>query len=85
MDQAAHTTPWRGLEGGTPPLGVVGPWPPSGSPSVFVFCPGKIGGPGFVLSNSKNISCVAFLNTKIAKNRELSLWHLFNRLVPENA
>jgi hypothetical protein len=34
----------------------------------------------FVSSNSENISCVAFLKHKIAKNRELALWHLVNRL-----
>jgi hypothetical protein len=46
------------------PCGVVAPRPPSGSPSVFVSCPGKIGGSGFVSSNSENISCVAFLKHK---------------------
>jgi hypothetical protein len=46
---------------------------------------GKIGTSAFVLSNSENISCVAFLKHKIAENRELALWHLVNRLVPENA
>jgi hypothetical protein len=45
----------------------------------------KIGGSAFVSSNSKNISCVAFLKHKTAENRELALWHLVNRLVPENA
>jgi hypothetical protein len=46
---------------------------------------GKIGTSGFVSSNSKNISCVTFLKHKTAENRELALWHLVNRLVPENA
>jgi hypothetical protein len=37
-------------------------------------------------SNSENISCVTFLKQKkIAENRELALWRLVNRLVPENA
>jgi hypothetical protein len=45
----------------------------------------KIGGSAFVSSNSENISVVAFLNTKIAENRELALWHLVSRLVLENA
>jgi hypothetical protein len=45
----------------------------------------KIGSSAFVSSNSENISCVTFLNTKIAENGELALWHLVNRLVPENA
>jgi hypothetical protein len=46
---------------------------------------GKIGTLAFVSSNSKNISYVTFLKHKIAKNRELVVWHLVNRLVPENA
>jgi hypothetical protein len=69
----------------TPPHGEAGPWPLSGSFSVPVLCPGKIGVWVFVSSNSENISCVAFLKHKIAKNRELALWHLVNRLVPEIA
>jgi hypothetical protein len=44
----------------------------------------KIEGLAFVSSNSENISCVAFLKHKNSKNRELALWHLVNRLVPEN-
>jgi hypothetical protein len=35
-------------------------WPPSGSRSVFVLRPGKIGVSELVSSNSENISCVAF-------------------------
>jgi hypothetical protein len=46
---------------------------------------GKIGTSTFISSNSENISCVTFLKTKTAENRELALWHLINRLVPENA
>jgi hypothetical protein len=46
---------------------------------------GKIGILAFVLSNSENISYVAFLKHKNSKNRELALWHLVNRLVLENA
>ena len=45
----------------------------------------KIGGWVFVPSNSENISCVTFLKPKIAENMQLALWHLVNRLVPENA
>jgi hypothetical protein len=45
----------------------------------------KIGGSAFVSSNFKNISCVTFLKHKKAKNRELTLWHLVNRLVSKNA
>jgi hypothetical protein len=52
---------------------------------IFELCDasGKIGGLTFVSSNSENISCVAFLKHKTAENRELALWHLINRLVPE--
>ena len=35
--------------------------------------------------NSENISLSIFLKPKTAENRELALWHLVNRLVPENA
>jgi hypothetical protein len=59
--------------------------PPSGSLSVLVLHPGKIGVSVFSLSNSENISCVAFLKHKTAENRELALWHLISRLVPEIA
>jgi hypothetical protein len=45
------------------------PWPPSGSPSVFVSRPGKIGGSGFVSSNSENISCVTFLKHKNSRKQ----------------
>jgi hypothetical protein len=45
----------------------------------------KIGTSGFVSSNSKNISCVTFLKHKNSRKQELALWHLVNRLVPENA
>jgi hypothetical protein len=60
-----------------------GLWPPSGSLSIFGKLPGKIRLLAFVLSNFENISCVAFLKHKTAENRELALWHLVNRLVPE--
>jgi hypothetical protein len=70
---------------GAPPPGVVGPWPPSGSPSDFVSRPGKIGGLGFVSFNSENISYVTFLKHKNSRKQELALWYFVNRLVPENA
>jgi hypothetical protein len=60
-------------------------WPPSGSLSVFGTLPGKIRLLELVSSNSENISWVAFLKHKIAENRELALWRLVNRLVPEIA
>jgi hypothetical protein len=71
--------------GGAPPYGEAALWPSSGSLSVHVLRPGKIGVSVFGLSNSENISCVAFLKHKKAENRELALWHLVNRLVPEIA
>jgi hypothetical protein len=37
VDQGSHATPRRG-QGGAPPKGVAGPWPPSGSPSDFISC-----------------------------------------------
>jgi hypothetical protein len=46
---------------------------------------GKIGGLAFVSSNSKYISCTTFLKYKNSRKHELALWHLVNRLVPENA
>jgi hypothetical protein len=60
-------------------------WPPFGSLSVFSTLPGKIRLLELVSSNSENISYVAFLKHKTAENRELALWHLVNRLVPEIA
>jgi hypothetical protein len=64
---------------------VGGLWPPSGSLSVFGTLPGKIRLLELVSSNSENISCVSFLKHKKAENRELALWHLVYRLVPEIA
>jgi hypothetical protein len=59
--------------------------PPSGSLSVLLLHPGKIGVSVFVSSNSENIPYAAFLKHKTAKNKELALWHLVNRLVLEIA
>jgi hypothetical protein len=50
-----------------PPYGEAGPWPPSGSLSVLVLRPGKLGVSVVVSSNSENISCVAFLKQKNSK------------------
>ena len=38
-----------------------------------------------ISSDSEDISCLGFLKRKTAENMELALWHLVNRLVPENA
>jgi hypothetical protein len=62
--QGGLTTPWRGQEGGMPPHGEPALWPPSGSLSVLVLRPGKIGVSVFGSSNSENISYVAFLKHK---------------------
>jgi hypothetical protein len=79
------TTWWRG-----PGLGCATLWCGRPlAPLCLIFglwlMSGKIGGLAFVSSNSKNISCVAFLKHKNCKNRELALWHLVCRLVLENA
>jgi hypothetical protein len=68
-----------------PPGGVAHQWLLSISPSVFWKLREISGRLALVSSNSENISCVTFLKHKIAENRELALWHLVNRLVPENA
>jgi hypothetical protein len=47
-----------------PPWCEAGPWPPSGSLSVLVLHPGKIGVLELVSSNSENIAGVAFLKHK---------------------
>jgi hypothetical protein len=64
---------------------VAGSWPLSISSSVLWKIQKVFGCSAFVSSNSENIFCVTFLKHKIAENRELALWHLINRLVPENA
>jgi hypothetical protein len=52
-----------------PPPGEPALWPPSGSLSVLVLRPGKIEVSAFVLSNSKNIPCVAFLKHKNSRKQ----------------
>jgi hypothetical protein len=85
VDQGASPQVGTARAWAVPPDGEGALWPLSGSHLVLVLHPGKIGVPVFILSNSENISCVAFLKHKIAKNRELALWHLVNRLVSEIA
>jgi hypothetical protein len=53
----------------TPPHGEAGPWPPSGSRSVFDTLPGKIRVLEPVSSNSENISYVAFLKHKNSRKQ----------------
>jgi hypothetical protein len=50
--------------GGAPPHGEPALWALSGSRSVLVLRPGKIGVSVFVSSNSENISSIAFLKHK---------------------
>jgi hypothetical protein len=80
----ALTMPWRG-----PTLGRAMGW--CGRPvmplrlsSRLHLRYGKILTSAFVSSNSENISFTTFLKYKIAENMEMALWHLVNRLVPEN-
>jgi hypothetical protein len=83
--QGAHTRAWRGqgVGRGTPWCGRL----------LALLClsfglhlrVSKIGTLSFVSSNSKNISCITFLKYKNSRKQELALWHLVNRLVPENA
>jgi hypothetical protein len=68
-----------------PPYGVARSWPPSVSALDSDSCSGKIGGLAFVSSNSENMSYVAFRKHKNSRKRELALWRLISRLVPENA
>jgi hypothetical protein len=49
-----------------PPHGEAALWPPSGSPSVLILRPRKIGVWVFISSNFENISCAAFLKHKTA-------------------
>jgi hypothetical protein len=61
-------------------------WPYSVSSSDLWKLPGKIRLQELISFNSENISCVSLLKHKNSrKNRELALWRLVSRLVPENA
>ena len=71
--------------GAAPPPGVGALLPLFVSSLVFWILPRKIGVLAFVSSNSENISLTTFLKPKTTENTELALWHLVNRLVPENA
>jgi hypothetical protein len=53
-----------------PPHGEAGRWPPFGSLLMFNLHPGKIRLLELVLSNSENISCVAFLKHKNSRKWE---------------
>jgi hypothetical protein len=61
---------WGAARGwAAPPHGEAGPWPPSGSRSVFGPLPGKIRILELVSSNFENISCVVFLKHKNSRKR----------------
>jgi hypothetical protein len=70
VDQGGLTTKGAARGWAAPPHGEASPWPPSGSLSVLVLRPGKIGVWVFVSSNSENISCVAFLKHKNSKKKQ---------------
>ena len=63
-------------------------WGPGGSPpgaSGLRKLPGLLFTEEKISSNSEDILRVGFLKPKTAESTELALWHLVNRLVPENA
>jgi hypothetical protein len=67
--QGALTMGGCGQGLGRAPYCVGGLWPPSGSLSVFGTLSGKIRLLELVLSNSENISCVAFLKHKNSRKQ----------------
>jgi hypothetical protein len=83
--QGPHTTRWRdqGVTRATTWCGCL--LAPLYLPFGLHVRDSKIGTLGFVSSNSENISCKTFLKYKNSRKQELTLWHLVNRLVPENA
>ena len=87
LERPGGPTPHHGAVGGgaASPYGVAASSVASVSPLDSVYVLEKIGGPVQVSSNSENISRLAFLEYKNSRKQELALWHLVNRLVPENA
>jgi hypothetical protein len=81
----AHTSWWRGQEGTRATTWCGCLLAPLRLPFGLRIVSKKIGTSGFVSSNSENISYVTFLKHKNSRKQELTLWHLVNRLVPENA
>jgi hypothetical protein len=72
VDQGGLTPGGRGQGLGRPPGGEGALWPLSGSRLVLILHPGKIGVSVFVLSNSENISYVAFLKHKNSRKQGTS-------------
>ena len=70
---------WPAPRGGLAPL-----WLLFVSPSDFVFVTVKYWLRLLFRPIPRIFPVQLFWNTKIAENRELALWHLVNRLVPEN-
>jgi hypothetical protein len=68
-DQGGHTIGGRDQGLDRAPCCVGSPWPPSSSCSVFGPLPGKIRLLELVSSNSKNMSCVAFLKHKNSRKQ----------------
>jgi hypothetical protein len=83
--RVAHTTWWRGQGWTCATLWCGQPLAPLRVSFGLRLMSGKIGTSGFVSSNSENISSVTFLKHKNSRKQELALWHLVNRLLPENA
>jgi len=84
---------WPGRPGGPQARPRVGPrlgclWLPPGPPPGLLWSPSsfrvKNDFRGFS-AHSENISLRTFLKYKNSRKQELALWHLVNRLVPENA
>jgi hypothetical protein len=68
VDQGAHTIRWRGLGGGAT-LWCSHSLVPLRLSFRLRLVSGKIGGSGFVSSNSENISCVTFLKHKNSRKQ----------------
>jgi len=82
--QGAHSTWWRGQGWARATLWCGQPLAPLRLSFGLRGCFSKIGTSGFVSSNFENISRTTFMKYKNSRKQELALWHLVNRLVPEN-
>jgi hypothetical protein len=82
--RGAHTMAWRGQGWGRTTLWCGRLLAGLRLPFGLRLRASKIGTSAFVSSNSENIYCITFLKYKNSRKQELALWHLVNRLVPEN-
>ena len=80
-----HTLAGRGPTLGRAPMGCGALGAPPQVPSGLRKLPELVFMAEKISCNSEDIFRVGFLKPKTAENRELALWHLVNRLVPENA